>query len=217
MDLQWLRRLVRQGEGQHLEFKRKLHHPDKIAKEMVAFANTEGGGILLIGVDDDGTIYGIKNAEGIAYTFEAFLKAHCRPPLPYQLHYISVDAKRNVLVFDVAEGKRKPYFSLEEDRKLAHVRVKDMSVKASKELVKLLRYHNRPKGVNFEYGDPERKLLQYLEEAPSATLEEVQKLLALPRRITSAKLITLVRAGLLHLQPTERGDRFSLVEEAFQR
>ena len=48
-----LKQLVRRGEGQYLEFKKKADHPDKIVREMVAFANS-GGGELLLGVDDHG-------------------------------------------------------------------------------------------------------------------------------------------------------------------
>ena len=57
-----LRRLVSQGEGQHLEFKRKASFPEKIVRELIAFANTEGG-TLLIGVDDDKSIPGVKFPE----------------------------------------------------------------------------------------------------------------------------------------------------------
>ena len=62
MELKELYRLVRKGEGETLEFKRKAAHPEKIVREVVAFANTKGGD-LLIGVDDNGTIPGVKYAE----------------------------------------------------------------------------------------------------------------------------------------------------------
>ncbi|MEQ8573732.1 MAG: ATP-binding protein, partial [Fulvivirga sp.] len=51
MTFQELKRLVSQGESETLEFKRKVAHPEKIVKEIVAFANTKGGK-LLIGVSD---------------------------------------------------------------------------------------------------------------------------------------------------------------------
>ena len=47
-----LERLVAVGEGQHLEFKRQVPRPQRLAKEVIAFANS-GGGHLLLGVDDD--------------------------------------------------------------------------------------------------------------------------------------------------------------------
>ena len=55
-----LQRLVRKGEGQFLEFKRKANHPEKIVKELVSFANS-GGGTLLLGVSDDGKLNGVRN------------------------------------------------------------------------------------------------------------------------------------------------------------
>ena len=51
--------LVNQGEGQRLEFKKKVDYPEKVVKEVIAFANSDGGN-LLIGVDDDGNISGVK-------------------------------------------------------------------------------------------------------------------------------------------------------------
>ena len=77
MDLAELRKLVRQGEGENLEFKRKATHPDKIAREIIAFANTTGG-ILLVGVDDDKSIYGCKYADEEAFAIQSFLDNHCR-------------------------------------------------------------------------------------------------------------------------------------------
>ena len=62
MELQELEDLVHKGEGQLLEFKLKASFPEKIVKEMVAFANSNGGQ-LLVGVDDDGRIAGLKFAE----------------------------------------------------------------------------------------------------------------------------------------------------------
>ena len=55
MTLQELNQLASLGEGPSLEFKRKVPRPERIAKEVIAFANTRGGRLLL-GVDDDGTI-----------------------------------------------------------------------------------------------------------------------------------------------------------------
>ena len=51
LDLRNLKHLVRHGEGQRLEFKMKVKFPEKIVKELVAFANSDGGH-LFIGVSD---------------------------------------------------------------------------------------------------------------------------------------------------------------------
>ncbi|EQA02807.1 helix-turn-helix domain-containing protein, partial [Glaesserella parasuis] len=52
--------LIQKGEGSKLQFKANVTHPDALAAEMVAFANSLGG-ILLIGVNDNGTLSGLTN------------------------------------------------------------------------------------------------------------------------------------------------------------
>lgn len=80
--LEKLTKLIKQGEGLKLEFKKKdiLSNITKLAREMVAFANTEGGRIL-IGINDEGNIEGMKGKEG----HEAFLmniaRDKCSPPI----------------------------------------------------------------------------------------------------------------------------------------
>jgi len=217
MDITDLRRLVRRGEDQHLEFKRKAHHPDKITRELVAFANTEGG-LLLVGVDDDQTIYGVKFPEEDMFALRNYVEQFCQPSLPVQWERIRVNERRAVLALHVEAGAAKPYFVRDYDhpeRKTAYVRVRDMSVRASRELVSLMRLEQRDLGGALHFGERERLLLQHLEAEPHITLPETQALLRLNKRNTSSMLIRLVRAGLLHIHPTEKGDFFSLREEAF--
>src|SRR5213593_1643157 len=58
-------RILRQGEGPHVEFKQDFpKQVDEIAKEMSAFANS-GGGVLLMGVADDGMLPGIREPDKV--------------------------------------------------------------------------------------------------------------------------------------------------------
>ncbi len=218
MDISELRRLVRQGEHLQLEFKRKANHPDKIAREIVAFANTEGG-YLLVGVDDDGQIYGTKSAEGDAYEVSQYLEKNCYPKINCDIIHVPVNARREVLVMKIAPSNHKPHFIRVENgikSKIAFVRVADMSITASREMVSILRHSRMRKGVQLHIGDQERTLLQYVEEVSQMSLEAAQRRLQISKRKTSTLLILMVRAGLLKIHPTERGDFYTLAEEAFQ-
>ena len=62
MDLRTLKNLIEKGENASIEFKKKANHPEKIIREVIAFANTSGGH-LFIGVSDDRTIAGLKYPE----------------------------------------------------------------------------------------------------------------------------------------------------------
>jgi predicted HTH transcriptional regulator len=57
-----LRRLIQQGESQTVEFKSRIPTPETIARSLVAFANSNGG-ILLLGVGDDGRIFGLTDEQ----------------------------------------------------------------------------------------------------------------------------------------------------------
>ncbi len=218
MDLNALKRLVRQGEGAQLEFKRKARHPDKIAREVVAFANTEGG-TLLVGVDDDQTIYGCKYPQEDAFALKKFFDEELSPAIDYELSFIPTSGSKAVLAFHIRAGKQKPYFlkpQAEGESKSVYVRVADMSIRASRELVQILRREQRHKGVNLRFGEREKALLQYFEQEANITLAKAQNLLKTNRRNTSQLMILLVSAGLLRILPSEKGDRYSLAEESFK-
>lgn len=215
MDMQGLKRLVQEGEHQTLEFKRKANHPEKIIREFVAFANSEGG-TLLLGVEDDGGIFGTKEPDGDEYLLMGAVQKWVYPDIEISVSRVPVTSKRAVLIFDIEESNRKPHFVREDDRKRAFVRVRDMSVQASREVRTLMRYENRDSGVRFEFGPRERRLLQYIEVVTRTTVNDTQKQMRIPKRVASGLLITLVRAGLLEIHPTETEDYFTLAEDSFE-
>jgi predicted HTH transcriptional regulator len=63
MTLYELHEIIEGGESSTVEFKRKFTEPEKIAKEMIAFANTKGGR-LLFGIDDDKSVVGVESEKG---------------------------------------------------------------------------------------------------------------------------------------------------------
>ncbi|MBL0019767.1 MAG: ATP-binding protein [Bacteroidetes bacterium] len=158
MTFRELQMLVAQGEGLHLEFKQKLPDWPKLMREIVAFANTEGG-TLLIGVDDDGTISGLKDPREIEEALVLHLQEWIRPSLDLLLDVVPLTRKRAVVAIQVPQSKTKPHYALEkplDPQGIVLVRIADNSVRASKETVELLRYSGRQRDMKVEYGDKER-------------------------------------------------------------
>lgn len=77
---EFARQIISQSEGIHLDFKQSISNQHKIAKNIVAFANTEGG-ILVVGVSDKRNLIGIDVEEEKFMLSEAMSK-FCHPPLP---------------------------------------------------------------------------------------------------------------------------------------
>ena len=79
---------IGEGENTYLEFKRKVSSPEKIARTISAFANTKGG-YILFGVDDDGTIIGVRSEKE---EIELIFKHWKRDALLEELSRIGVPA-----------------------------------------------------------------------------------------------------------------------------
>jgi predicted HTH transcriptional regulator len=207
--VQELRKLVSQGEGQTLEFKRKAAHPEKIVREMIAFANTNGG-ILLLGVGDDGTIPGLKFPEDESHVMHNALKL-CRPSIAFKEKLISVGNGRTVIKFEVSESTKKPHLLINADQsKEAFVRVADKSIKASREMKEIAKRSQRKKDIRFHYGEHETLLMKYLAENSSITLKKFMEISRLKKFYASKKLVLLVLADVLRISPHEKGDEYSL-------
>ena len=205
-----LRKLVSRGEGQCLEFKRKAAYPDKIVRELIAFANSEGG-TLLVGVDDDKEIYGIKFPDEESLVIHNELKKHCRPGIEFHETVIPVSNKRFVLQWRIPRSSKRPHFYVAEGNKISFVRQNDQSIKASREMSEIIRRSKSHKGARFTYGEAEQKVIHFLGLQPTINLQEFTKLTGLNHYLASRKLIRLVLASVLKITATEKGDLYSRV------
>lgn len=210
LDVRNLKHLVRHGEGLRLEFKMKVKYPEKIVKELVAFANTEGGH-LFVGVSDAGVIEGVKFAEEEQFLLERAIEKYCFPAFTYRAYRIRLDNGREVLVYQVYESVDKPHFvQLETDpHPICYVRVKDRTIQASKEMKQILRRENE-EGISFAYGDVERFLLDFVREKGKITLAELALEAKIPTWLASRKLVLLVLTRVLKIEPGESVDTYVL-------
>jgi predicted HTH transcriptional regulator len=204
-----LRMQVIAGEGEKLEFKKKVAFPEKIVREIVAFANTHGGH-LIIGIDDNGEISGLKFAEEEHYEMERAIKNYCRPMIAYNYEIIPISNKKSVIKYTIFESYRKPHYVVqdEEGGKKAYVRVRDRSIQASKEIREILKRGRKNKDIRFNYGEKEKVLMKYLDEHNFITVAKFAKIAGLSRFMASKTMILLVLANVLRVIPTEKEDIF---------
>ena len=83
---------------------------EDIKKEVIAFANCEGGK-LYIGVQDDGTVSGVDNPDETSLQISNMVRDAIKPDLTMFLHYetVTVDGKKIVTV-DIQQGTERPYY-----------------------------------------------------------------------------------------------------------
>lgn len=211
MTLQQLKHDVAKGEGLFIEFKLKLPEWDKLMREVVAFANTEGGTVY-IGVDDDGRLVGERDPREVEEVLPGKIEAYCRPVPDFRLSRIPISPKRAVVAIRVRRSLCKPLLVLPEPnaaKGLAVIRIKDSSVTASREMFALLKYEGRERDMKVEFGDKERVLMQFLEEKGQVTVAEFALVAKIGKQVASRTLVHLVKANVLRIVPgVDQRDRF---------
>ena len=99
--------IVKKGEDSFTEFKEEMSHQDDLAAEIVAFANTEGGN-LIIGVSDEGEIIGVTNLDEEMQRIDNICVNNCEPTIDSTSEKIIIDDKK-VLVVRIPKGPQRPY------------------------------------------------------------------------------------------------------------
>lgn len=121
--------LIAQGEHEHQDFKFAISDARKIARSISAFANNDGGR-LLIGVKDNGTVAGVRNEEDI-YVVEQAAERYCRPAVPVTFKGYKVDGTLLVIVAEIEAFEGRPVMVTEADGSLrAYYRVADENIAA---------------------------------------------------------------------------------------
>nr|WP_090526224.1 ATP-binding protein [Mucilaginibacter sp. NFR10] len=203
-----VKKLIFEGEGVTVDFKKTITSCEKIARTMVSFANNKGGK-LLIGVIDDGTIKGVKSDDEERYMITKAAHFFSRPALEPVFEEVYFDDKL-VLVVEIASSELKPHYALAEDGKWwAYVRVKDKSVLASKIVLEVLKRSSNDQGVLIEYSENESTLLGHLEKAGRITIKECSELLKVGRRRAQNVLVDLILSGLIKINTTEKEEYYT--------
>lgn len=96
-------------ENHRIEYKREL--TDNLEKEVVAFLNAREGGVLHIGIDDDGKTIGVQNFDQIQLIIKDRLRNNIRPSIMglFEILHEKRDGK-DTICLTVAGGLEKPYY-----------------------------------------------------------------------------------------------------------
>lgn len=132
-------------ESENIEF--KLQMVDDIYKEVIAFANTDGG-VIYIGIDDNGNAVGLDDVDDAYTRITNGIRDAIQPDVTMFVKYVLQDNK--VIRIEVGEGSYKPYYLKSKGMKPTgiYVRQGTSSVQASPEQIR--RMIKESDGDNYE-------------------------------------------------------------------
>jgi hypothetical protein len=206
-----IKQLIEEGEGPQLDFKFEINDSRKIARTLVAFANTFGGR-LLIGVKDNGRIAGIRSDEEY-YMLESSAHLYCRPPVSFKAKQWEIDGK-TILEVSISRSSELPHFARSENNKwLAYIRVHDQNILANTVLLKVWKRNSRKYGTFLTYRENERWLLNYLSEHQDISLNQFCRHTGLSRHRAEIILVNLIIMDVIRMDYRDHHFVFLLTEK----
>jgi len=206
----YIRKLIAEGEHQQLDFKFGINDSRKIARTLAAFANTDGGR-LLIGVKDNGSIAGVRSEEEF-YMVQAASEMFTRPVVPFEVKEWTVNQKK-VLEIIVPAIKGILHSAPEKkDDYLVYTRVKDENYPVNSVWLKAHKWRNSTTGTFIRFAESEKFLLNYLETEPSITQSRYCKLANINSRTAENIIAGFVAIGMVNIVFTKQGVVYKLSE-----
>ena len=206
-DKKYLQSLISEGEHQQQDFKYRVSDALKLAKSVSAFANTDGGR-LLIGVRDDGQMSGVRSEEEIYMMHQAAYR-YCRPEASIKFDTYHVDG-RTVVIATVPPSDKRPICVVNEDDKpRAYIRIADENIVASPVHLAIWRESQTSNGTMMTYTDIVRKLLDAM-EGQYLTLNQIVRRSAISRNKVITLLARLIRFGTVQWEYSDQKFQFSL-------
>ena len=209
-----LYKMIREGEHQGQDFKFCINDSKKIARSLVAFANTNGGR-LLIGVKDNGKIAGISSDEEF-YMVEAAAKIYSKPAILFSTRQHIAEGK-TVLEITIEPSIKKPHYAHDDNGKwLAYYRKNDENKLANKVMIEVWKRKSGKRGILVNYSDNEKCLLDWLEKNGSVSVSKFARLAHISFQKAEQIIIDFIVIDILKIE--FEGDKILyLLNEKFNR
>jgi len=204
----YIKKLIAEGEHQQLDFKFGINDSRKIARTLAAFANTDGGR-LLIGVKDNGAIAGVRSEEEF-YMIQAASEMFTRPVVPFEVKEWTVNQKK-VLEIIVPAIKDVLHSAPEKkDDYLIYIRVNDENYPVNSVWLKAYKWKNSKTGTFIRFSESEKFLLDYLETEPSITQSRFCKLAKINSRTAENIIAGFLAINMVSIVFTKQGVLYKL-------
>ncbi|GAB5418419.1 MAG: ATP-binding protein [Crocinitomicaceae bacterium] len=203
-----LKRRISEGEGLQLDFKFRIDDQKKIARTLSAFANTEGGS-LLIGVKDSGKIAGC-NPEEEFYMVDGAAQVYCQPAVTIQSHVIQ-EGHHLVMEITVPASEQKHKAQDEDGKWKLYHRLEDQTLLANKITFLLWRYKKEGKKKAESFTPELSELLKLIEELQPVSISKLFRASKLPKNVVNEHIATLVYWEVIDREVTSSGVKYLTV------
>jgi predicted HTH transcriptional regulator len=192
---------LNQGEGQQVEFDKIIPSTDDIAREYVAFANSDGGRLIL-GIDDKNKhLMGVEVNETTAEELINIGKNKVIPPITPTIEVIEQGNKK-ILVVNINEGDEKPYKTDE----ICYIRDGNISRPAREKEEEEI----KSPWAGQELNKRQKRALQFTSEHGAITNREYREAFNVSHKTAHIELTLMVDKKILDSQGAGRNTHYVL-------
>lgn len=204
--MELLDQYIAEGEHTRQDFKFRIDDQKKIARTLCAFANTEGGR-LLIGVKDNGKVVGVDPQEEF-FMIEGAAQLFCKPEVKFTSRIHQYDFKL-VLEVLVEKDKELIHMSADENGKFRpFMRIGDQTIIVNKIIERVWKQKKSPIARPERFDDEELSFLRLISENGPLTLSKLYRLSDLPFKRVDKLLVLFICWGLVTYKAASEGILF---------
>lgn len=193
--------LLEQGEGQSLEFEKNIPSEDDIAREFVAFSNSDGGRLIL-GIDDKNKhLIGIKADESFNEKLINIGQTRCTPHVTPHLELFN-RGPHNIAIITINEGDEKPYKTDD----ICYIRDSDVSRPAKEREEQEITSPWSGHGLNKR----QKRALDYVNEHTSISNKEYREMFNISHKTAHLELTMLCEKKIMVCRGAGRSTRYIL-------
>ena len=207
-----IQNLIQEGEHQMLDFKFEISDSRRIARSLAAFANSDGGR-LLIGVKDNGAIAGVRSDEEI-HMIQAAAEMYCQPKVEYTIEEWEINGKTVLEVIIPKDKHHKHKAPDNQGNYKIYIRVRDENLVADSVLIKVWKSAKFSKPAKIAFTETETRLLHFLSEHGEITLPEFQEMAHINKRKAEAILADFIIVGTIEIIQTSQSTVFRLSDDS---
>ena len=200
--------LIEQGEHQQLDFKHSIPDSKKIARSLAAFANTDGG-TLLIGVKDNGNVSGVNSDEEY-YMLEGAAQIYCKPEVKFTITHWEINGKVVLEVYVKTDAKHLYKAPDKNGKWKAYFRLHDENMVATPLQIKIWKAIRYRKAIQLSLSPQDNALLDFIRTKQKVTVDEGSRAAFMSYSETEKRLINLVVLGVINFRRTHQGDFFEV-------
>lgn len=203
-----INKLLKQGKHQQQDFCPTIEDQKKIARTLVAFANTDGGS-LFIGVKDNGKIVGV-NPEEVLNVLGEIIKYACQPKLIFESK-IWQEGFRFVLEISIKSSQKRAFKALDDEGNWkAFIRRNDQTILANKIIFKIWSFERKGIQKPLQFDEKETQFLSVFTGDKQFTLSKLYQSLPFPKQQIDYLLALFIYWKVIDMELSSEGFLYQL-------